>query len=407
MTTTTQPKPKTHKLEKVPARGSSGVNRADKAVYGVVLAEVGHFHSPGRGQFTDASLKAIEGLAKGLSKGLKCRFCHPNMSNDGLGKFLGRFWNIRREGNQIRGDLKISDTAMTTNIHGGTPLGEYVMALAEEDPHALETSFVLEADKRFLRDENGEFLKDGNGDRQPPEWIPTKLNAADVVDDGDAVHNGFLSTRNTSSLAAKATEVLDQLFPNTTREELEQRCLGFLENYTLYRFGEPLTMSTEKTPPTAPQINEESIVGKVVEKLAPQLDKMAKATEILLSRESERQADQRAATITALCSEAGFPEKANEYISNLQLSTEEVRRSLWSDMVKRNLGTNAGEQGQNPGGAGGGKGKKELSPQEKAAAEFDESPAIFEKLGFTRETYIASCLASKPKFEVNPLAAAL
>ncbi len=69
------------------------------------------------------------------------------MSDDGLGKHVGRVKNLRREGDKVRGNLLISNTAMDTPIGGGRPLGAYLMDLAESDPGALGMSLVLQADK--------------------------------------------------------------------------------------------------------------------------------------------------------------------------------------------------------------------------------------------------------------------
>lgn len=222
-----------------------GVDRENNVIHGYVLAERGPFKSAGRGEFDDDGLRQIVALAKAKPAGLKSRFTHPSLSDDGLGKFLGRSKNVRMDGPRVRGDLHLS-AASHTSPSGD--LGKYVMDLAESDPGAFGSSLVLEADEKMRLDAKGHPLADADGEPLPPLWYPKVLHASDVVDEGDAVHNGFLSSASLDALdldnlpdavQRQGWAMLDRVFAGSDRGVIEARCLAYLNRYLSQKFGEP------------------------------------------------------------------------------------------------------------------------------------------------------------------------
>lgn len=212
-----------------------GVDREAKVIRGMVLAEKGPFKTPGRGEFDDLSLDKIVELMAEHPNGLKSRLAHPTLSNDGVGKFLGRARDGWRDGNKIRGDLHFDPSSFKTP---NGDLGNYVMDLAESDPDALSTSLVLQSAKEHRLTKEGTKQTDDKGDPLPPLWRPTKLHATDVVDTGDAV-NGMLSVDGLpDEWVRRGTELLDNAFEGQTREVVEARAMAWLKNYLAYRFGE-------------------------------------------------------------------------------------------------------------------------------------------------------------------------
>lgn len=189
--------------------GSSpiGVDRNKAVLHGFVLAQEGPFKSEGRGEFNEKALKGIVKLANAEPNGLKSRFNHPTLSDDGVGKHLGRVHGARmdsarvRRGDEfvmvkaVRGDLHFDPTALRTPPGGGgRPLGQYVMDLAETDPDALSSSLVLEVDEEFRLNKDGTRVRDADGRELPPLWYPKRLHSSDIVNVGDAV-DGLLSDR--------------------------------------------------------------------------------------------------------------------------------------------------------------------------------------------------------------------
>jgi hypothetical protein len=227
------------------------VDRANGVIYGRVLAEKGRFKTS-RGEFDDKSLDLIHGLTADHPNGLKARWTHPALSSDGLGKFLGRDRNIRRDGDRVLGDLHLDKTALQTPPFGGKPLGIYVMDLAESDPGAMGSSLVLKVEEEQRLAADGTAAKDENGKQLPPLWRPTKLHACDVVDDGDAVHNGFLSADLPDAVVRDVAAALDSQFSGCDRPTVEARGQAFLSRYLDLRFGDD-DMSTDDAADPKPQ----------------------------------------------------------------------------------------------------------------------------------------------------------
>jgi hypothetical protein len=231
------------------------VDREAKALLGYVVAQEGPFKSDGRGEFDAEGLAALRDLGNANPKGLKSRFTHPDMSNDGLGKHLGRARNFRMDSaidartgkrvNAVRADLHFAETAFKTP---SGDLASYVMDLAEEDPDALSSSVVVSAKEELRTDKSGRVLADGDGNPLPPLWRPTALHASDIVDTGDAVDGLLSSGIDTDGLPLdalwKGSELLDKLFAEQPRHVIEARLTAYVQRYLSRRFGEEVKPST-------------------------------------------------------------------------------------------------------------------------------------------------------------------
>lgn len=210
-----------------------GVDRDRGMLLGYVVAQEGEFKSTGRGRFNLDSLKEIVRLGNASPKGLKSRFGHPGASDDGLGKLLGRGIDYRLDKTQsnkncVRADL-LFNKASRISPHGN--LAEYVMTVCETDSDAISSSLVLKTKKTFDLD------REGKKTDTPPLWMPTELYASDIVDTGDAV-DGLLSAEELpNGYLFKASQMLDLLFAESTREEIEARIGNFLTKYLDIRFG--------------------------------------------------------------------------------------------------------------------------------------------------------------------------
>jgi len=98
-------------------RGKLGV------INGFVVAQAGPFKSEGRGEFDHKSLATIRRLINASPKGLKSRFTHPDMSNDGIGKLLGRVTGaftdtliLERDGEKVAVEAVRADLAMNGTV---------------------------------------------------------------------------------------------------------------------------------------------------------------------------------------------------------------------------------------------------------------------------------------------------
>jgi DNA-binding ferritin-like protein len=235
-----------------------GVDREKEVIRGFIVAQEGPFKSEGRGEFDKQALQTILELIKASPNGLKSRLAHPDESNDGIGKLLGRLkdpWldmlTVREsEGAQktdpvacVRGDLWINPAAHKASFD----MADWLMTAAESDPDAISSSLVLSTEREYRIDAKGVPLTDAEGNELPPLWRPTALHAADVVDTGDAV-DGLLSAQLTperleeipNGVVFAGAKMLDKQFAGKPRAFVADRCQAFLRRYLDRRYGEDL-----------------------------------------------------------------------------------------------------------------------------------------------------------------------
>jgi hypothetical protein len=231
---------------------ADSVDRTANVLRGYVVAQEGPFKSAGRGEFNKEGLQKLVALGNAKPKGLKSRFTHPDMSSDGLGKFLGRAKNHRmataidaRTGkrvNAVRADLHFDKTAMEAPPQGGgKPLGTYIMDLAESDPDAFSTSIVVVPEETHRLNKDGTPQTDEEGNQLPPLWMPVELHASDFVDTGDAVDSALGAGVDVDGLPLAALwrgeELLDSVFAGQPRDVIEARLSGYVQRYLDRKFG--------------------------------------------------------------------------------------------------------------------------------------------------------------------------
>ena len=118
----------------------------------------------GHGHWIDSTfLEQLDNaMEAGDETGLKSRFTHPDMSGDGLAKFMGRAHVPQLEaGELLRADLHLAKSAHSTpdgNLAG------YIMDRTEEDPASFGSSIVFyhdhEAEIAFLEEHGAEWKPD-------------------------------------------------------------------------------------------------------------------------------------------------------------------------------------------------------------------------------------------------------
>lgn len=159
------------------------------------------------------------------NRGIKARFTHPSMSDDGLGRFLGRWEDFRVDGDAVLADLHISPTAHETP---DGDIADYVLALAAEDPEAFGVSIVAGPDQEAMQK-----LREGLEDGARVPLRLAKLRAADIVDEPAATRGGLFSMQldDPRSIAAIASRMIETHFAEMEPEEILERFRGLLSRH--------------------------------------------------------------------------------------------------------------------------------------------------------------------------------
>lgn len=208
------------------------VDRERRVIYGVSIIELGPLNAPDeRPWFADeTTLQQVLTLGRAFPKGVKSRLTHPNMSNDGMGRQLGRFrnWRMSDDGQRVLADEHLASFAFRG---GENSIGGLVLDMAEEDPGAFGVSLApVWDDKEMQR------LRTRDG-KMPMRF--KKLIAVDIVDEPAATRGGLFGDAPLSIGTAphKATHALDTLFADASEDVIRDRVSSFLNTYLASRFG--------------------------------------------------------------------------------------------------------------------------------------------------------------------------
>lgn len=201
--------------------------------------------------------------------GLKCRFTHPSLSGDGMGKFLGNLKNASLEGDQVFADLHFSESSHKTP---DGDLAEYVMNLAEEDPDKFGSSIVFmhdsEAEEAFYvehkNEDSGNFESpDPDNKKQYYHVRLQQLFGADIVDDpaanpGGLFHRGQEIAQEATQLMEYALDLEGASLPDLAQFDVDpDRVKKFFERF-LDSHGLELTTKKEEEPMTDPKTSQQS-----------------------------------------------------------------------------------------------------------------------------------------------------
>lgn len=382
-----------------------GVDEDAGVIFGYVVCEEGKCKTPGRGEFDLEGLTTLVTLGNGNSSGIRQRFQHPTMSDDGLGSYVSRAKNFRldeRDGRKIiRADAHFTETALTMNPTGGEPLGKYLLRLAKTDPGGFQSSIVMDFDKLEREDDNGKRL--------PPIFRPTKLWASDFVDEGDAVHGDIFGSsqalelfmdgsdrRVTSKVAAAGGQYLKQVFPDKPREFIEERFNQFRDRCLDGRFGssginptpdsEESSVDKDVTDALAKQDEKITELGATFGTKLDSLSAMLTANEEARKSEDEKRrkaaedSRNRGSEIAALCKKANYPD-VEQLIGDESLSVDDAMKKVFSWQCER-----SGSLGVGGIGDGGG---EPTDPVEKLRNEFSKNAERYGKAGYkNREDWV-------------------
>jgi hypothetical protein len=236
-----------------------------------------------------------------------------------MGSYLGRWQNVRIEGDTLRGDLHIAYAAFTSPQGD---LGNYVMDLAESDPESFGVSLATKLDRGDL--EKFEKLNFGKSKEERSMWPMrfSAIKAGDVVDEPAATRGGFFSLNaDLRDLPAQATALLSSYFGDAEPDVVRGRISAFLDRYFSSK-GQAMPGETEQPSevPETPVADLSAVVEPVV---------VATPTADLAAIERDR-----CKKIRALCDLAGAGEKFNTFV-DAGFSVAETQATLKDLMGKR------------------------------------------------------------------------
>jgi len=385
------------------------VDRENRVIHGATLIQKGPINDDRKVRVDDTTLKQVEQMVNEKEGGMKSRFGHPNMSDDGSPrKFLGVIKNARIEGDKALGDLHLHDSSFKS-----TNYGEQVLDLADDHPDQFGMSLAPKWDYEAMKKTKEEV------DGEETEALRfKKLRAIDVVDEPAATRDGMFSAKDVSDLPDVATQLLNYFFPEASPDVIEERTGDFLKRYIRNRFGDPemndQILAETKEAITNLQGQYKTIIEKIEagEKSEDFKKELASVTEGLASLtktmdslkagggsagsdDPSRQASdeaaaalatslcERASEITLACNLAGVPKLASDWILDEKLSINDVRKNILENQAKTNsgLGQQNNQEDEN---------EKKDPVNEKLGKEYDKQKEEYEKLHLSREDYIAT-----------------
>lgn len=176
---------------------SGDIDRENGIIRGVVIAQEGP--AKGHNAFLDQTfLLSIVADAVTKPAGIKARFGHPNMCNNALGSYLGRFKNYSYAESQVKADLYLDATAKNS------PSGDlytYVLDMAINNPTMFGASIYFESAEPIVITE-----LQNNKEIKKTFFRLKELRGTDIVDE-PAATNGLFST---TTFPGIATAFLDE-----------------------------------------------------------------------------------------------------------------------------------------------------------------------------------------------------
>lgn len=237
------------------------VDRTAKVIFGASLMQEGDLNDDRPWTVTRETLLQAKALGT-KGSGLKARFTHPNMSSDGMGSYLGRWKNLRIDGDTLRGDLHIADAA-SKSPQGD--LSAYVLDMADDDPEAFGVSLATELDLGDLSEFEG--MQEAGEVEATQKWAMrfSGIRAGDIVDEPAATRGGLfdLTTPDLRNLPRQATTLLQTYFGDASPEVVRVRINQFLDRYFSNKGGDmPDEITEQETPaaetePTTPEASVE------------------------------------------------------------------------------------------------------------------------------------------------------
>lgn len=256
-TATATAAPREIRMRSAPAYGfdaaqGAGVDRVNGVLRGVSAIQA--VEALGHGMTCDDV--TLQQVADGINTapgGIKVRFTHPGMCEDGTGKLLGKGTNARVDSGKVLFDVKLA-AAAKSSPQGN--LWQHVVDLATESPSDVGFSIAGEgrpvwklADGSEVpaRNDDGPIARPNTAVGDQPRFRLSKLRAVDLVDEPAANRDGLFADTS-SALGEEAFHSIDRFLQQNGLTA--ERAHSFAQRYFAAR-GVTATISTAGNPPAS------------------------------------------------------------------------------------------------------------------------------------------------------------
>lgn len=236
------------------------IDRDNLRVYGSVAA-LANVEALGHGLWSDQkTILTLAALGNQSRYGIRMRFGHPGMSENAMGKKVGRAFNFRVEGDKLLHDIRLFAAADESPVLN-KPVS-YILDMAEQHPEEIAESVVIQIQAMWTLDDGRELDAD-EPDSFPDDVItengrpvnattpfpvirPMTFYYTDFVAEGALTHDGLFSMGadelfvGTSRHAAQMFEVMEDLQATygLTTEEMRRKADALFNMYETWHRGD-------------------------------------------------------------------------------------------------------------------------------------------------------------------------
>ena len=208
--------------------GAAAVDREANVIHGYSVIRKGMAKGHGF-EIDDVMLDQVVEFGNKTVRGLKSRFGHPSMSSSAVGTTIGRSTTFRRDGDCVRADLEILDSAFDTPKGN---LGDYTLNMAAEAPDLFGASIVFYNKPLYRLEEDGTPQLDDNGEPLPPlarldTSLEKPLLASDVVDEPAANEEGMFGVEFADTVGLSA-EMSSRVMQFMNQDDWQEKLPAFL-----------------------------------------------------------------------------------------------------------------------------------------------------------------------------------
>lgn len=249
------------------------IDRDNLRVFGSVAA-LANVEALGHGLWSDhQTLHTLAALGNQSRYGIRMRFGHPGMSENAMGKKVGRAFNFRVEGDKLLHDIRLFAAADDSPVLN-KPVS-YILDMAEQHPEEIAESVVIQVramwtlnDGRELDDDDPDSWPDDvavekgrpvNATTPYPVIRPMTFYYTDFVAEGALTHDGLFSMSadelfvGTSRHAAQMFEVMEDLQATygLTTEEMRRKADALFNMYETWNRGDLIMSDKPNVAPDA------------------------------------------------------------------------------------------------------------------------------------------------------------